>query len=196
MTRPLGAIAVLSAAGLAIVIAPAVVPDYHWVSQSVSETAAQNTPGAWVGRIAFPLLAIGVALLLPGVHWGAVSRAWYGVFVAGLLAVGVWSHEPYLAGVTFDELEANLHSIAATAMGVAVVNAELFAAWHTRVWSRLLLAASYLGLPIAMTAHPAWAGVYQRLLFGLLIATFLVHASRQWVGMMEVRGREGEHGHV
>ena len=68
MTRPLAAISVLSAAGLAIVIAPAVVPDYHWVSQSVSETAAQNTPGAWVGRIAFPLLAIGVALLLPGVH--------------------------------------------------------------------------------------------------------------------------------
>jgi hypothetical protein len=35
--------------------------------QSISETAAQGTPGAWVARTGFALLALAVVSLLPRV---------------------------------------------------------------------------------------------------------------------------------
>ncbi len=178
LTRPtspalLTGVLLVGAAG-AFALGPLVVPAYDIVTQSISETAAQGSPGAWVARTGFALLALAVLSLLPRVTWGWGSRAAYTLFALGLVAVGVWSHEPYLPGVAFDPTEATLHSVAASAMGVAVVTGELLAARHTRHWSRLALAGCYLGLPMAMAGHPALAGVYQRLLFATLIGHLLL----------------------
>lgn len=191
MSRTVTAILLLCSAGVAIALGPLAVPDYQWLSQSVSETAAQNTPGAWVARTAFPLLAVALLTLMPGTSWGAASTAGYYAFAAGLLAVGVWSHEPYLPGRTFDPTEATLHSVAATAMGVAIINAEVFAAWHTRAWSRLATPAAYVLLSVAMVVHPGWSGVYQRALFLTLISQLTWYA---WAGRRATRGDPGAAG--
>ncbi len=167
-------VSLLGAAATLFALGPLCVRGYDWLSQSISETAAQNTPGAWVARAGFPVLGLAVLSVLPRVRWGPVSTACYQAFAGGLFAVGTWSHEPYLPGVPYDLREAVLHSVAATAMGVAVVSAEVFAAWHTREGRRLALAAAYLVLPLAMTVHPAWSGLYQRVLFATLICFLVV----------------------
>ena len=178
LTRPtspalLTGVLLVGAAG-AFALGPLVVPAYDIVTQSISETAAQGTPGAWVARTGFALLALAVLSLLPRVTWGWGSRAAYTLFALGLVAVGVWSHEPYLPGIAYDPAEATLHSVAATAMGLAVVSAEILAAWHTRRRARLGLAGAYLLLPVAMAVHPGLAGIYQRLMFATLVGALLV----------------------
>ena len=178
MNRPAVTHVLLGAAATAFALGPFAVPDYDLVRQSVSETAAQGTPGAWVARTGFPRLALAVLSLLPRVRWGRAATWGYGGFAAGLVAVGVWSHEPYLPGVAYDATEATLHSVAATAMGLAVVNAEILAAWHTRRRARLGLAGAYLLLPVAMAVHPGLAGIYQRLMFATLVGALFVMSWR------------------
>lgn len=160
----------LGLAAAAFALGPVALPDYDPVALSVSESAAQGVPGAWVARAGFPLLAVAVWSVLPHLDYGRVSRTSYRIFAAGLIGVAIWSHEPYLPGRDYDHVEALLHSVVASGMGFAIVNAELFAARYTRKWRHLALAILYLGLPLAMSVLPELAGVLQRLMFVTLIA--------------------------
>ena len=108
-------------------------PNYSLVSQSISETAAQATPGAWVARSGFALLGMAVLSARSHAQVGRPSAMAYSAFALGLFGVGVWSHEPYLADLPYDATEASLHSLVAAGMGLAIVTAEVLAAWHTPV---------------------------------------------------------------
>jgi len=178
MTGRLATTGLLGAAAVAFALGPVAVPNYSLVSQSISETAAQATPGAWVARSGFALLGMAVLSARSHAQVGRPSAMAYSAFALGLFGVGVWSHEPYLADLPYDATEASLHSLVAAGMGLAIVTAEVLAAWHTRRKGPLLLASAYLLLPAAMNLHPAFAGVYQRLMFALLIASLLVRTWR------------------
>jgi len=66
------ALAALAASALCLLTAPAVVGgSYSWVEHTTSESAAQGIHGAWLARLGFVLLGIGVAAVAAG-----ASRRW------------------------------------------------------------------------------------------------------------------------
>jgi hypothetical membrane protein len=97
-------------------------PEYHWTRHTVSDLAAQGLRYRWIMQLGF----VGFGLLLnAGLVYKLVStkRVFYPdllIMAYGLavLLSGVFSTEPFLAGVSFSAREANLHSMFAQAAGV------------------------------------------------------------------------------
>ena len=118
-----GIAVVLLAVSLAsIALAPMLMPDsYSIVTHSVSESAAQRINGAWLARAGLLLLAFAVLLIAALVQdWGAWGRLTHRVYGVGLVATAAFSHRPW-EPIPFDAFEDTLHSVAATAVGVAFV---------------------------------------------------------------------------
>jgi hypothetical protein len=111
---------VLSA--LLLTVAPLAMPaGYSWRIHSISESAAQGLPFAWIARLGFVLYGLAVLKLSWGMKncWSLVTR-WLGfVFAFSLFGAALFSHRPWLPEVPADPREDLLHSIAASGMGTA-----------------------------------------------------------------------------
>lgn len=166
-------------------IAPAVVGSgFNPVTQSISESAGQQTPHAWVARLSFVLLGVGawtswatfgVHRPTPGaaasssvipqvVRWGAL------VFGVGMIGAAVWSHAPWLPGVTGDPTADALHSLAASVAGLGIVVASVAALWlrgrgQLWWWLTAVCAAAFAMIPPLAASSPDVAGVLQRVMF-------------------------------
>jgi Protein of unknown function (DUF998) len=154
--------------------APLLIPGgYSWVSQSVSEAAAQGLEGAWLARLGFLTFGWSVLALarLASPRWGFAGTASFVTFGAAMTAAAAFSHQPWLDTPPADDTEDLLHSIAATGMGfafafgvaiVAVREARLRG--HIRAFDALAIVASFL-LPMAGGLWGGVEGVLQRVLF-------------------------------
>ena len=92
----------------------------------------------------------------------------FGVLMIGTAA---FSHQPFIAGVPFDPIEDLLHSLTATLMGFAF-SFGVVARFFQRPKKNspagaidLLVVAAAVVFPLLMAAHPALAGLFQRLMF-------------------------------
>jgi Protein of unknown function (DUF998) len=182
-SRSRAALAGLALSALALAAAPLAMPEgYSWVSQTTSESAAQATPGAWVARLGFVLFGLAVLALLPGsaARWGRVGAVLHAAFGAFMVAAAVFSNRAWQEGVAWSRTEDMLHSIAASAMGIAFaagVVAVAVVARRIRVLDVVAVAASVL-LPLGMTALPAVDGVLQRSMFAVAYAWYATEAAR------------------
>lgn len=189
-------VVVLGALGLSVValaVAPLVLPaDYSWISQTTSEAAAQGTHGAWMARLGFLLFGLAVVVLATAAEqrWGAAGAALHGAFGGLMAAAAAFSHRAWQAGRDFDRNEDLLHSLAASAMGVAfaagVVAAAVVAARRGLPRGKALdivaVTASVV-LPLGMTALPQVDGVLQRLMFGVAYVWY----AREALGLLRRR---------
>lgn len=185
--RPIAAavIGLLALAALGLVASPLLLGDgYSIISNSVSESAAQQTPGSWAGR--FTLLLSGLAVLLTALlrfrSWGWVATTALTAFGVMWMLTAVFSTRSWVAGTPFDVTEDALHSAFASGMAIIVVGAVAImfrraSSAADRWWALgLLVVAS--ALPLAGVLWPEWAGVFQRAMF-LLTYAWLVRQIQQ-----------------
>jgi Protein of unknown function (DUF998) len=146
--------------------------DYSWISNTTSELAGQNMPNAWLMRLGF--LGFGLATAVAAALKFRSAPLVYSALIAFgacMIAAAAWSHLPIDPALGGSRAEDNLHSVAASAMGVAFVAATGLRLWPARVtrfdWlSALALAASVL-LPLAMLTFPMIDGLLQRMMFAV-----------------------------
>ena len=116
-----GAILVLLVlSAMAVLLSPPLLmpASYSWVSHSVSESAAQGLPGAWLTRTGFLLWGSGVLWLasLARETWGRWGSLSLGAWGTLMIAAAAYSHAPWQGGVPSDSFEDLLHSAAASGM--------------------------------------------------------------------------------
>ncbi|MDO8144886.1 MULTISPECIES: DUF998 domain-containing protein [Isoptericola] len=176
----------LGAALLCLALAPLAVPDsYDVVRHSVSESAGQGVPGAWVARTGFVLLGLAVLVeaARAGEAWGPWGRGAHAVYGAGMFGVAVFSHSPWYSAA-WDRAEDTLHTVASTTVGFAFmvgVLAVTIRRGRRPGWIRVLdivaLVAAVV-LPLTMLTMPFVAGAAQRLLFAIGLTWYGVEAVR------------------
>lgn len=153
-------------------------PGYSPLAHSLSELAGQAMPHAWIMRGGFVGfgLAVGLASLMRWRHDPLLHLALL-LFGLAMLAAAFWSHLPIAAVGGGSRREDDLHSLAASAMGVAFTVAcvaRLRSTWALgveRLTALALLAA--IILPLVMLLQPTIAGAAQRMMFAISFAWLL-----------------------
>lgn len=185
--RPIAAavIALLALTTLGLIASPLLLGDgYSIVSNSVSEAAAQQTPGSWAGRLT--LLLSGLAVLLTALlrfrSWGWVATTALTAFGVMWMLTAVFSTRSWVAGTPFDETEDALHSAFASGMAIIVVGAVAImlrrpSSTADRWWALGLLVVASV-LPLAGMLWSEWSGVLQRAMF-VLTYVWLARESRR-----------------
>ena len=167
-----------------MVLAPLMLDaSYSPVANSISESAAQLTDGAWLARFALAFAGMGVlaTVQVKARRWPAATIIAYGLFGAFWILTAVFSMRSWIAGAPFEPVEDALHSFFASAMGVVVVGALARAStsWKGRsriaVLALLLTSASTL-LPLAGLLCPDAAGLFQRAMFLVAYVYFVFEA--------------------
>lgn len=162
-----------------LVLAPTVLPDdYSVFVHTVSESAAQGTEGAWLGRTGIFLFGLGVFWLSVSKRtWALSARIVHGAFGILMIAAAVYSHRPLLEGVPYDQLEDTLHSVAATSMGFAFAIGVLIVGWRRvsgwKVIDFIAIAAA-VAVPLGMMATTEWAGLWQRVMFAIAYIWYIL----------------------
>ena len=192
----------LALSAVALAAAPALMPDsYSWVTHTTSESAAQAVHGAWAARLGFLLLGLSVIGLafLHRHRWGGWATALHALFGVLMTATAAFSTRSWVRGADFDPMEDLLHSVAASAMGVAFALGILACAFHQRGdrgrWWLLDVAAvtASVVLPLGMAAWPEIDGLLQRAMFAIAYLWYGAEAAR-YGGFRRVRGEAGRGG--
>lgn len=149
--------------------------DYDPVRRSISESAAQQTSGAWLGRLGLFLSGLGVlgVTLLRAPVWRAVPTVAIALFGTFWMLTAVFSTASWRTGAAVESSESALHSVLASAMAVIVVATLVIGlrrardgyptpAWRT---ATLLFAAAATFLPLGAAIFPDIGGLLQRLMF-------------------------------
>jgi len=159
---------------IAIIIAHLLVPaPYAWTQDTISELAAQGYGRAWIMRLGFigfgALVCFGALRRVvadPKRKWPEIGILLYGL---AILLAGVFSTEPFQAGVDYSQSEARLHSLAATIAGIALSLAMLFSGLLEQRRAPRIVHLAALALTLLLSslfgAFPAVAGITQRALY-------------------------------
>ncbi len=167
------AIVALAIAALGVLLAPVFLHDeYSILSNSISESAAQNVPTAWIARTALFASGLGVLgiVVLKSRSWSRTVSISFSVFGTLWIVSSVFSTKSWVAGSSFSELESAIHSGAASAMAIVVLGGLVlaFTKQPVRRVERVLafgLATSATILPLASLLVPEFGGLFQRLMF-------------------------------
>jgi hypothetical membrane protein len=158
-----------------ILIAHLVVGEpYRWYEHTISQLAGQAYSNAWIMRIGF--IGFGVLIQIAGIgRMRAAGRYWYRevpIMTYGLsvLASGIFSTTPFIEGVSYSEQEAQLHTLFASAGGIALTAGILLfmltdAPNSRRVIHVIALALTMVLVFLFFSAPETVAGVMQRLLW-------------------------------
>ncbi|NPV57841.1 MAG: DUF998 domain-containing protein [Anaerolineae bacterium] len=171
---------------LALAFAPRLMPSgYNWLRNTTSESAAQSTPGAWLGRLGFLLFGLAVLWLAARLKtkWTPPTRLLLGAFGVLMIATAAFSHKPWFPGLPVDKFEDSLHSFAATAMGFAFaigVMLRLLERGQDRLGQifDLVAVVAAVAIPLAMNSLPEWDGLLQRSMFGIAYVWYALEVLR------------------
>jgi len=185
----------LAASLLAVAFAPILMLDsYSIIEHSVSESAAQGVEGAWMARVGFLCLGLGVLLCaqLAGSRWGLWGRAAHRLYGVSMLGAAAFSHRPWL-DVPFDATEDYLHSASANAVGLGFTVGVLLVALRrgrgevaARVFDWTAIAVA-MGFSMLMFNVDGIAGLVQRIMFLIGYAWYGAEAVRSVVAPDEAR---------
>jgi len=151
---------------------------YSILRNTTSQLGAQNTPNAWVMNGIFVLL--GLACIVDG--WTYLRNYWFQnvvltVFGVGLILTAIYSHAP-IEGVAFDVRQDQLHSLFATIVGLSFTLFAFSCAFIGKSTKQRLFAllAGVIATILSMFIFsvPAYAGVWQRLMFLLSFAWLIL----------------------
>jgi hypothetical protein len=165
----------LGASAAALGLAPLALtePSYSWVANTTSESAAQGAQGAWVARLAFLLLGLGVLFLSQASRerWVPLGRLLLGSFGVLMIGVAAFSHRHWLPEVPYDQTEDIVHSVAASAaglafaLGVLVVSAKRVAITRWQRGFDLFAVTASVLIPLTMSQMADYSGLLQRAMF-------------------------------
>ncbi|MDH3376980.1 MAG: DUF998 domain-containing protein [Gammaproteobacteria bacterium] len=164
----------LVASAVSVFVSPLTMPQgYSWISNVISESAAQGLTGAWVARLGFLLFGFAVLWLTISLRSCWPHGAYWCHFAFGLfmISTAAFSHRPWLATIPFDPFEDLLHSITATGMGIAFsfgVLVRLLQRNKSQNFKRcfdVVAIAAAVALPLAGSIWPHIAGLTQRVMF-------------------------------
>jgi len=166
-------------------------PPYSWHDNTISELGSQGYENAWIMRAGF--IGFGALVAAGAVQRTRVQRKfWYRelplvLYGGGILLSGVFSAKPFVPGVDYSELEANLHSALATSAGVGIsMSILLYMFGETQVRRKFGHLAA-LVLVVALSAlfglSGTGAGIVQR---GLYVVGF------GWLIFIETGATVGE----
>lgn len=166
----------------AILLGPFYTVDgYSVVANTVSQLGAQRTPNNVVAIIGFVAFGLGIVIeWLRHRSWATVPFLLFGVFVA---AAGLLPHRPIDPALPYNELVHRLHSVMATASGIAVTLGFLWQGIRANT-TKIRICGFYMAgicltLPMAMFAMPEFQGLIQRLMyFQVFIWLWFVYPSR------------------
>jgi hypothetical protein len=164
----------LASSGLLVLAAPLWMAEgYSALRHGISESAGQGVPHAAWARAGLALL--GVAALLIALRTAPARpllTSWsLAAFGVAMMLSALWSHAPWMAGATFDASEAQRHSLAAQAAGMAMVLAlggrVAFRWTQQRCVDPLEVAALGMSVlvPLAWALRFPWPGAAQRAMF-------------------------------
>ena len=169
-----GILVLLLSSLVCLLFAPLNMPqDYHWVSNAISESAAQGIHGAWLARLGFVLYGLAAIWLATSLHgeWGIGARYCHLFFGVFMVFAAAFSIRPWGSTMFFDPTEDFLHSFAATAMGFAYTLGVLLvflqrrkAEFRARMFD-LVAAVVATVIPLLMLAMPEVHGLIQRIMF-------------------------------
>ncbi len=180
----------LVGAFVSFTIAPWLMPDsYSAVENAISESAGQGVQNAWLARTGFLLLGFAVLLTANATGsnwnvWGRVAHRTYGVAIIAAAAYAhmPWEDEPY------DRFEDFLHSVAASAVGLAFIVGVLLvsigrpagrAGWRAFDWFAVIAS---MGISMMMFNFVEYAGAMQRTMFATGMVWYGLEAIRWWRG--------------
>ena len=168
-------VGLLATSAMAVVLAPLLMPEsYSVIEHSVSESAAQGVEGAWLARLEFILLGLGVlsCVSLAGDRWGLWGRTAHRLYGVSMLGTAAFSHRPWL-DVPFDAFEDFLHSATANGVGfgfsVGVILVSLRRGpgrMSIRAFDVLVVIAA-VGISMMVVNSTGMAGLAQRTMFAL-----------------------------
>ena len=157
-----------------LLFAPLVMPeDYHWVSNPISESAAQGLHGAWLARLGLAIYGLAAIWLSVSLHgrWGIGARYCHLFFGVFMVFAATFSIRPWDQAASFDPTEDILHSFVATAMGFAYTLGVLLvflqrprAEFGARMFD-IAAAVVTTVFPLLMLAMPEVHGFIQRIMF-------------------------------
>ena len=185
---PIAIAGLLFVSALLLFLAPlAMPPGYSWLSNAISESAAQGLRHAWIARLGF--LCFGFAVLWLASYkktvWARSVYLMQLVFALFMIGTAAFSHKPWLAGVSVDYTEDLLHSITATGMGFAFafgVVLRFMQRDRNEILSRIFDVIAILAA-IALTpiggCLPSIAGLLQRVMFAVAYLWFAYEAIYQ-----------------
>lgn len=184
---PVAIVSLLALSMFAFLLAPLVLDDsYSWVEHTTSEAGGQRVQGAWVARTGFLLFGLAVLWIahLRSHAWNRPASAMHVIFGSCMAGVAAFSLRSWNETVSYDRTEDMLHSIAATVMGFTFALGVVAA---RRVQRRVTLLRSLdavavlasVALPIAMATFTRYAGVLQRVMFGIAYLWYAREATRE-----------------
>lgn len=158
-----------------ILISPFFMPmDYSWITNTISESAAQGLNNAWITRLGFITFGLGVIGLSVYLNndWPITVRVCHAIFGISMLFVAAFSMRHWDNRVDFDPTENMLHSVFANAMGFAICLGVLFSFFKrgSDSWGKffdIMVAGSSIIIPILMLYYPNTDGLIQRFMFGV-----------------------------
>jgi hypothetical protein len=171
-----GVLLLLLLSAFAVFSAPARMPvGYSWLSNAISESAAQGIDDAWLARLGFVLF--GFAVLWLTLHmqsvWGRGAYWFHLAFAVFMISTAAFSHKPWMLNVPYDAFEDLLHSITATGMGFAFafgVLLRFFERSNNEVGKKFFdfvaILVSFV-LPLSGVHWPEIAGLLQRIIFAV-----------------------------
>jgi lysylphosphatidylglycerol synthetase-like protein (DUF2156 family) len=143
------------------------VEGYSVIANTVSELGAQRTPNNLVAIIGFVAFGLGIAIeWLRHRSWVTAPFLLFGIFIT---AAGLLPHKPIDPEILYNVLVHRLHSVMASASGIAVTLGFLFqgvreSTTKMRIYD-FYMAGICLTLPMAMFAMPELQGLIQRLMY-------------------------------
>ena len=178
-------ISAFAIAAVGVLVAPVFMHDgYSVLSNSISESAAQNVPTAWIARAALFASGIGVlgAVALKASTWSRATNISFTAFATLWIISSFFSTKSWVSGTPFNAVENAIHSYAASAMAIVVLGALVltFTKHSASRIDRLLaltLASAATFLPLASLLVPEFGGMFQRLMFFYTYFWFARHAT-------------------
>jgi hypothetical protein len=140
---------------------------YNVAANTISELGAQATRNNFLAISGFVAFGSGICIdWLRHQSWRTVAFLIFGLCVA---AAGLFPHKPIGVGIPYDARIHEMHSVLASAGGVAVtvgfiVQGIAARDWRTRSLAFYLAAICVL-MPMAMFAWPDYQGLIQRAMY-------------------------------
>lgn len=142
---------------------------------TTSHLGAQNTPNAWIMNITFSLL--GLACMVEA--WFHLKKLWFqkillSIFGLALIFIAIFQHAPIVEGIPYSELEDNLHSVFALAVGFSfTVFAFSIGFFEKRKIEKIFAISVGLiapGLSLLIFYVADYSGLWQRMIFIITFA--------------------------
>jgi hypothetical membrane protein len=156
---------------------------YSITLNSISQLGGQWHPYAWVMNIfGFMLMGLAVVQLYTKIPLVTLSKILVMTFGFAMIAVGFFQHEPVAGYGVTNVFEANMHSIIANVMGIAITLFAVSLIFDKKVSKNYRLIAFMAAavsslLSLLMVTFPDYYGLIQRIMF-ILILSWLLYVAR------------------